>query len=142
MRSPGLTYLCKAKDPKNPETKKEDRDAVTFNGYTDSGEQLHMPLPRHRVRDRPPVRPFCTPHACNLDQAESLQDCFASPASLTALRPLHDDVFTSLSACTPRTRVHWCTCPQCTSTPHSPLTSPSGHAPPIKHACVHLSVLA
>lgn len=33
----GLTYLCKAVDPKVPETKKEDRDAVTFTGYTDSG---------------------------------------------------------------------------------------------------------
>ncbi|GFR48859.1 hypothetical protein Agub_g10813, partial [Astrephomene gubernaculifera] len=43
----GLTYLCKAKDPKNPETKQEDRDAVTFDGYTDSvylGSPAHVEL--------------------------------------------------------------------------------------------------
>lgn len=32
----GLTYLDKGKDPKNPETKVETRDAVTFSSYVDS----------------------------------------------------------------------------------------------------------
>ena len=32
----GLTYLDKSKDPKNPEAKKETRDAVTFNDYYDA----------------------------------------------------------------------------------------------------------
>ncbi|KAG2434053.1 hypothetical protein HXX76_007781 [Chlamydomonas incerta] len=40
----GLTYLCKAKDPKVPETKTEDRDAITFTGYTDS---VYLNSPAH-----------------------------------------------------------------------------------------------
>lgn len=32
----GLTYLDKGKDPKNPETKVESRDEVTFSSYVDS----------------------------------------------------------------------------------------------------------
>ncbi|EFJ49540.1 hypothetical protein VOLCADRAFT_109718 [Volvox carteri f. nagariensis] len=40
----GLTYLCKAKDPKNPETKTEDRDEITFTGYTDS---VYLNSPSH-----------------------------------------------------------------------------------------------
>ncbi|GLI68039.1 hypothetical protein VaNZ11_012362 [Volvox africanus] len=40
----GLTYLCKAKDPKNPETKTEDREEVTFSGYTDS---VYLNSPSH-----------------------------------------------------------------------------------------------
>lgn len=31
----GLTYLDKGKDPKNPETKQESRDAITFDAYMD-----------------------------------------------------------------------------------------------------------
>ncbi|KAG2501557.1 hypothetical protein HYH03_000064 [Edaphochlamys debaryana] len=40
----GLKYLCKAKDPKNPEDKVEDRDAVDFTGYTDS---VYLNSPNH-----------------------------------------------------------------------------------------------
>ncbi len=32
---PGLTYLDKSKDAKNPETKNETRDAIGFDGYMD-----------------------------------------------------------------------------------------------------------
>lgn len=42
----GLTYLDKGKDPKNPETKTEDREAITFNAYMDrygaGGNIQHM----------------------------------------------------------------------------------------------------
>jgi len=40
----GLTYLDKGVDPKNPITKKEDRDAITFNAYMDS---VYLNAPEH-----------------------------------------------------------------------------------------------
>ncbi|GAX79977.1 hypothetical protein CEUSTIGMA_g7416.t1 [Chlamydomonas eustigma] len=40
----GLTYLDKGKDPKNPEIKVEDRDAVTFSSYVDS---VYLAAPSH-----------------------------------------------------------------------------------------------
>ena len=43
-RVPGLTYLDKGKDPKNPETKVETRDAITFGSYVDS---VYLNAPNH-----------------------------------------------------------------------------------------------
>lgn len=40
----GLTYLDKGKDPKNPETKVEDRDAIGFSSYVDS---VYLNAPEH-----------------------------------------------------------------------------------------------
>jgi len=40
----GLTYLDKGKDPKNPETKVESRDAITFDAYMDS---VYLNAPDH-----------------------------------------------------------------------------------------------
>lgn len=42
--APGLTYLDKGKDPKNPETKVETRDAITFGSYVDS---VYLNAPNH-----------------------------------------------------------------------------------------------
>jgi glucose-6-phosphate 1-epimerase len=40
----GLSYLDKSKDPSKPESKVEDRDAITFNGYCDS---VYLNSPDH-----------------------------------------------------------------------------------------------
>lgn len=41
---PGLTYLDKGTDPKNPESKTETRDAIEFSSYVDS---VYLNAPDH-----------------------------------------------------------------------------------------------